>query len=294
MKDLIVKLGALGDVVRTTVLLSELTSEIHWLSRKNAHDLLGSEKISKKYFLEENEDIERLKNYEFDLIISLEEEREILDILKKIKKKKLIGAYLNDKNEIDYTPESSYWFDMSLISKLGKEKADELKYINKKSVPEIFINMLGKDFHLQEYDLGIKSKDSNGKIGLIDFSVSVWPNKQWQGYNSLYGKLKEEHYNISFLGMRPTLREHIEDINNCELIACGDTLGMHIALALKKKIVALFNCTPPQEIEDYGRIKKIVSPLCKKYLYKREFSEEAVCAIKVDDVYNQIKKFLKK
>src|SRR3989344_933923 len=140
MKDLIVKLGALGDVVRTTVLLSELTSEIHWLSRKNAHDLLGSEKISKKYFLEENEDIERLKNYEFDLIISLEEEREILDILKKIKKKKLIGAYLNDKNEIDYTPESSYWFDMSLISKLGKEKADELKYINKKSVPEIFIN----------------------------------------------------------------------------------------------------------------------------------------------------------
>jgi len=294
VKNLIVKLGALGDVVRTTVLLGELGGDIHWLSRKNAQDLLGSEKISEKYFFEDSGDIERLKDCEFDLIINLEEERETLDILKKIKKKRLIGTYLNEKNEIDYTQESSYWFDMSLVSKFGKEKADKLKYANKKSVPEILINMLGKDFNLQEYDLGVEGKDSAGKVGLVDCFVSVWPNKQWQGYMNLYNKLKEDSYDVYFLGMRPTLKEHIDDINDCELIVCGDTLGMHIALALRKKIIALFNCTPPQEVEDYGRIKKIVSPLCNKYLYKREFSEEAVCAVKVGEVYTQIKEFLKK
>ncbi len=36
MKILIIKLGALGDVVRTTVLLNELDGEIHWLTSQLA------------------------------------------------------------------------------------------------------------------------------------------------------------------------------------------------------------------------------------------------------------------
>jgi hypothetical protein len=44
-------------------------------------------------------------------------------------------------------------------------------------------------------------------------------------------------------------------------------LALHIALALKKKVVALFTCTSWHEIHGYGRMEKIVSPLLEKYFY---------------------------
>jgi len=47
MKTLICKKGALGDVVRTTILLRELEGEIYWLSQKSAEPLLRSKKIKK-------------------------------------------------------------------------------------------------------------------------------------------------------------------------------------------------------------------------------------------------------
>ena len=156
MKNLIIKLGALGDVVRTTVLLGELEGEVHWLSKKNARPLLKSSKIFRSYFVEDYEDIKRLKELEYSLIISLDEEINTLKILKDIKTKKLIGAYLNNSCAIDYTPDSAHWFDMSMVSKFGKQRADELKQMNEKSVPVILINMLRKEFHGQEYDIGIK------------------------------------------------------------------------------------------------------------------------------------------
>mgnify|MGYP001457894588 CR=1 FL=1 len=295
MKTLIVKLGALGDVVRTTVLLRELTGEIYWLSKINSKDLLNSLKISNKYFIENSDDLIKLQKESFDLIISLDEEKEVLEIVKKIKTKKLIGVFLDFNADINYTKESSHWFDMSLSSKFGKKRADELKKENIKSVSQILIEMLGKKWVGQEYDLGIipeKLEKVKGNIGLINVCTGIWPNKAWKGYNSLKEKL-EEKYKVNFLEIKKSLKEHIEDINNCELVVCGDTLGMHIALALKKKLIILFNCTPPQEIYGYDRTIKIISPLLEKPFYKRSSDFEAISAIKVDDVYCAVNKQLK-
>jgi ADP-heptose:LPS heptosyltransferase len=115
----------------------------------------------------------------------------------------------------------------------------------------------------------------------------------WLGYDELYGLLEKEGYNVKFLGLRDIIKEHIEDINNCEIIVCGDTFGMHIALALKKKVVALFNCTPPNEIYSYGRMIKLVSPLYEDYFYKKEPSAEAMSAIPIEHVYTAVKELLK-
>ncbi|MAH03901.1 hypothetical protein CMI39_03905 [Candidatus Pacearchaeota archaeon] len=296
MKILIVKLGALGDVVRTTVLLSELTGEIHWLSKTNSKDLLNSLKISKKYFIENNKDLLKLQDEYFDLVISLDEEKEVLEIVKKIKTKRLIGIYLDSNGDINYTKESSYWFDMSLSSKFGKKRADELKYENTKSVSQILIEMIGKKWIGQEYDFGIipeRFEKVRNKIGLIKVCTGIWPNKAWKGYEILKEKL-EEKYEVNFLEIKNSLKEHIDEINNCELVVCGDTLGMHIALALKKKLVILFNCTPPQEIYGYNMVIKIISPLLEKYMYKKSRDFEAISAINVGNVYNAVIKNLKK
>jgi heptosyltransferase-2 len=45
----------------------------------------------------------------------------------------------------------------------------------------------------------------------------------------------------------------------CDLIVTGDTLGMHIGIALKKYILAWFGMTSHQEIDLYDRGEKIIS-----------------------------------
>jgi heptosyltransferase-2 len=293
MKTLIGKIGAVGDVVRTTVLLRSLKGEIHWLTQDKAFSFLNSERISKKYSINNSEDRKILRNENFDLIISLEEDMPYLELIKDIRTKKTIGVFLNESRMPDYTPESSYWFDMSMISKHGKDAADRLKMQNRKSVPKILTEMVGSEFNGQEYDIGIPVIPGiRGKVGLIDTCTGLWANKNWTGYDELSRRLDREGYLPVSLGLKPTLQEHINEINSCEAIVCGDTLGMHIALALKKKIVTLFNCTSPYEIEGYGLMRKIVSPVYEKYFYSKSFNPEAISAISVDEVYRELKDIL--
>lgn len=291
-KTLIVKLGALGDVVRTTVLLRVLDGEIYWLSQRNAADLLGSRKVSRTFFVEDNADLASIGKIRFDLIINLDEDPAVLRLVKSLKTDRLIGVFLNRYGQVDYTEEGRYWYDMSLVSKLGKGKADELKKKNRLSVPEILLGMLGKKFNGQEYDIGIRPTKAKRVVGLINVSSGLWPNKDWHGYSTLSQLLERDGYETRFLAVRQTLREHIDDINACELIVCGDTLGMHIALALKKNVVALFNCTSPYEIHDYGRLEKIVSNLYEEAFYKKERTAEVIGSIRVEDVYAVVMKML--
>lgn len=292
MKTLIIKLGAFGDVVRTTVLLRELEGEVFWLTRENAQDLLSSKKISRLFFFERQADLSQLLECFFDCIISLDEEKEVLEFVRNIKTKKLIGVFLNEEGKVDYSLEANYWFNMSLSSEFGKEEADRLKLANKKSFPQILVEMIDKEWIGQEYDLGIApSSGEKNKIGLISISTSVWPNKNWGGWDKLYSLLKKEEYPSAHLLMKKTLLEHIREINACEIIICGDTLGMHLALALRKKVFVLFNCTPPQEICDYGRMIKILSPFLQKYMYKKTCDVEAQNAINPKTVLELIKKY---
>lgn len=291
-KILIVKLGALGDVVRTTVLLRVLKGDIYWLSQTNAGDLLNSTKIRKIFFIDNRIDIISIKKIKFDLVINLDEDFCVLELLKELQMNRLIGVFLNGSQRCDYTSESRYWFDMSLVSKLGTERADELKKTNRRSVPEILLNMVGKTFSGEEYDIGVRPARAKGIIGLINVSSGLWPNKEWFGYPQLSDRLKKEGYKIMFLEMRKTIKEHIDDINRCELIVCGDTLGMHLALALKKKVVALFNCTSPYEIHGYGRLRKIVSPFYEEAFYKKRRTAQVIHSIPVQEVYETVIKML--
>ena len=54
---------------------------------------------------------------------------------------------------VTYTESASAWFDMSLISSFGKEKADELKMSNRKAYQEFMFAMIGRSFRGEEYVL---------------------------------------------------------------------------------------------------------------------------------------------
>jgi heptosyltransferase II len=84
------------------------------------------------------------------------------------------------------------------------------------------------------------------------------------------------------------LLEHLADIRGHRCVVSGDSLPMHLALGSGMPSVALFNCTSPWEIYDYGLLTKLVSPLLGKFFYKRESDPRATTAIAREDVLRAV------
>lgn len=292
---LICKTSALGDVVRTTLILRVINGNIFWLTSKEAAELLPGLETLK--ILTPNE-INALKNINFDIVLNLEEDAELAKFLTRLRYKKLIGVYYDfESNKLSYTDEIKEWYDMSLISKYGKEKADLLKWENKKTYQEILFSMIGKKFNGEEYLLNyevlpIQKKDRR-VVAIEKRAGKVWPMKVWPYYDELKAKIEKEGYEVIVLRQRDTLIEYIKDIDEADILICGDTLAMHLGIYLRKKVIALFLCTSPWEISDYGRVVKIVNPFLKEAFYRRDYDEKLVKGITVDMVFEAFLKIVK-
>ena len=149
-KILIIKLEALGDVLRTTSLLPALkekykNSSIIWLTSQEAAPLLFNNSFIDKIHQLNSTTRKKITKESFNLIINLDEDLKACQLASQIKGK-IIGPY-SSSNQIIYTVDSREWFDMGLISRFGKEKADQLKEKNKKSYPQMLVNMIGTEFN---------------------------------------------------------------------------------------------------------------------------------------------------
>jgi heptosyltransferase-2 len=292
MRILLIKLGATGDVVRTTTLLHVIKGDIDWLTSDMNHIMLKDSKVKNIIPWSKRETITGKK---YDLIINLEDESEPAKILRKINYGEVIGAYVRDSGEMAYTNNLCEWFDLSLISRFGKVRADELKIKNRMSFQEIIFKCLGYSFSGQMYHLPI-SKETNleGDIAIAADSGAVWPMKKWAYYDELKKELETLGYKVNYLPIRKSLLEHIRDVQNHKYLISGDSLPMHIALGSKIKCLSLFICTSPWEIYDYGILKKVVSPMLDKNFYKKSFNRAAVESIKVEKVFNEVLEHIKK
>ena len=281
------KLGATGDVVRTTALLRILNGEIHWLTDdNNAIMLNGNEKIERCIPWTQNVS---LKNMDYDFVINLEDSFKVARFLNDITYTDLFGVYINRSHKLTYTDSSKEWFDISLASKFGKKRADELKLINRKTYQEMIFKGMGYNFNEERYFLPESTKTNLiGDIAIAPESGNVWPMKNWAYFKELKHKLEAYGYVVNYLPMRETLLEHIGDIRNHRYLISGDSLPMHIALGLQIKCLSLFICTSPWEIFDYGVQKKIVSPVLDKYFYKRDFDIIATTSIAIDEVFDEV------
>ena len=287
MKILLIKLGATGDVVRTTTLLNIFEAELHWLTSDNNMILLNGIPRIEKCIPWSKKNI--LVNIDYDLVINLEDSLEAAHLSNEIKYKELFGAYSNKSDKLTYTAGSKEWFDLSLISTFGKEKADELKLKNRKTYQEMIFKGLGYTFNGEKYFLPEPTKTNlKGDIAISPKAGSVWPMKNWAYYEELKLKLGGKGYTVNFLPTRDTLLEHIGDIKNHKYLISGDSLPMHIALGSGIKCLTIFICTSPWEIYDYGVQKKIISPSLGKYFYKREFDLKATTSISLEEVYEAV------
>jgi heptosyltransferase-2 len=283
MNALILKLGATGDVVRTTPLLHRLDGRVTWVTAEKNIALLERVKENVRYF--SWQDRKRALDTDYDLAINLEDTLEVAEFLKMARCREIFGAYPDSANSLQYTRNSARWFDLSLISAYGKEKADELKFQNRRTYQEMIFDGLGFRFAGETYLLPEPVETGlSGDVAIAADSGPIWPMKKWAYYPDLKAALEADGLTVNVLPERSSLLEHLADIRNHRCLVGGDSLPMHFALGTGTTCVTLFNCTSPWEIYDYGIQKKIVSPLLQEFFYKRGWDERATTAIQVKEV----------
>jgi len=287
MNVLILKLGATGDVVRTTPLLHRISGEITWVTAANNTVLLEGLQRNRRVFSWEERG--QVSDKHYDLTINLEDTLDVADFLKTVKCGEVFGAYGDSNGSLQYTENARHWFDLSLISFYGREQADRLKFLNRRSYQEMIFDGLGLQFRGEEYLLpGPIETELAGDVAIATEAGHVWPMKKWAYYSNLKRELEEIGLTVNVLPKRSSLLEHLADVQNHRCLVSGDSLPMHLALGTATRCVTIFTCTSPWEIYDYGIQTKIVSPLLEQFFYKRGYDERATTAISVDQVVESV------
>jgi heptosyltransferase-2 len=103
-----------------------------------------------------------------------------------------------------------------------------------------------------------------------------------------------EHSNVLSAGTGNTIRQFQALLARCTVVVTGDSLGMHLAIAEKRPVVALFGPTCAQEIELYGRGEVITAASHCAPCYRSECARNPSCmqAIEPGPVLAAVKRWL--
>lgn len=309
---LIVKLGAMGDVLRTTPLLAALRRahpgcKVTWIvDRSCSGVLVGNPWIHELWIREENA-AERAAAGTYDLAICLDKEPEALDCIDKANAavKRGFGWNAGRTGVTALNPASEY------AVRLGID--DELKFrTNKKTYQQISYEQVELPYAFDEYvfesgemderyaekhlrSLGVTPNDYGRVIGINTGSGERFAGKKLPeshlldlarrlakatGREVLFLGGPEEHERNQKLeeaskgfgrnaGTNHTIRQFAAIVSRLGLVITGDTIAMHIAIAVKTPALVYFGSTCDAEIELYGRGEKLVSGLDCAPCYKR-------------------------
>ena len=93
------------------------------------------------------------------------------------------------------------------------------------------------------------------------------------------------------------LYSYMDWINSSKIIVTNDSLGLHLGIAMKKKVLGLFGPTPSSEVYFYNRGKAILPKTNCEYLpcFKMvcERGDNCMNYISLKDVYENIEQILK-
>lgn len=284
-----------GDVLRTTPLLHAFKEDnVTWVTDEKAFSLLPKEPYINRLLRFDFISIAQLKKERFDTIINLEKIAGICAIIEDISTVRNFGFRFDPEKRVAKAYDRSY--NALLVS------TDlELKKQNQKTTQEILFEVVGKKWNREEYVLGYLPKTKEKyNVGLNTEIGEKWPTKAWpkQNWDDLENMLKENNITVTRQdkqneGILTILNSYMDWINSCRMIISNDSLGMHLGIALKKKVLGLFGSTPSKEVYFYGRGKAILPqpipnclPCFKSYCEKKR---NCMIDIKPKEVYKEIK-----
>jgi len=281
-KILIIKLGAMGDVIRTTPLVvkyKELYPNSHFTWLTQFPNVLPQNEIDCIYKWDETS-LFILQNKTFDIAINLDKEEEACILLSLIKAKVKYGFIFEDNHISAATSAAEH--------KLMTGFYDHVSMANQKNYLEEIFEICHLEFGGEEYLLNYnrqlaetwqkKATEVSGDkivIGLNTgcgerWQTRLWPDIYWIEYiKMLQGKDyfpmvlggPQEDERNKFLAEQTgcyypgvhSLEEFFAITSACTLIVTPVSMMMHIATALRKKMILFNNIFNKNEFYLYDR-----------------------------------------
>lgn len=322
MHILIVKTGALGDVVRTSYFARALKSKygptlkLSWLTAPEAEPLLRYN----PYIDTVHASFESCSAEHYDRVYSLDDDHAVLADVSRLSTEAITGAYL-ERGYPMYTEDTSVWFDMGLLSRYGKERADELKKRNQRGHAEIFAEIFGvsevapcfyNDPQLEAWARFTYGGDYF-TIALNPYAGKRWPSKALpeNELHTLIGMLLDWHpadgrpVRVILLGARDDrLRnealvhtfatERLQAPNTddsvlrlaavigvSDILISSDSLGLHLGIAQRVPFVAFFAPTSAAEIDSFGLGVKVCSSSIDYCSYRADVDNSTITAERI-------------
>jgi len=312
---LIIKLGAIGDVIRTTPLVSKLKevyphAQIWWLTL--TPDVIPRSVDVALPFTPQS--LVTLQATHFNMLYNLDKDREACALSTTLSADIKKGFTLRHGAVAPIDDDAVHKFMTGVF--------DDLSKANTKSYQEEIFEICGFTFDGEEYALesfrdgGYMWKLPKKKkiVGLNTgcggrWTSRLWPEKYWvdlarkltkAGYVPLLLGGEQEHEKnkrlakksgARYLGHFP-LRQFINLIDQCDLVVTSVTMAMHLTVGLRKKIVLFNTIFNKNEFELYGR-GEILEPEfdCPCY-YSPVCPNNCMRYIYVDRVFESVRKFL--
>ncbi len=313
---LIIKLGAIGDVIRTTPLLRRLrevypSARIWWLTR--TPEVLPSDvDVALEFSLEA---IVSLLAVKFDLLLNLDKDREACGLADRLEAGIKKGFTLINGVCAPIDGDARHKFLTGVF--------DDLNQANTKSYVREIFEIAGHEWRGEEYILeapeaGLFSIPHHRPVVGLNtgcggrWTSRLWPEDSWvelaRGLQNagctplLLGGEQEHEKNLRIAeasgaihaGHFP-LRTFLSLMNECDVIVSAVTMAMHFAIGLRKPLILFNNIFNPNEFELYGR-GEIVAPSkeCRCYFRPTCVNSEYQCMnhIEPDRVLEAVRRWL--
>lgn len=285
---------SLGDVLRITPLLHLYKDcDITWVTDKKAFPLLEGNSYIRRLLDLDFLTVKQLEKERFDTLINLEKDPGICAIADNINAWKKFGFRFDSEKGEAEAYDKAYEV-LALVSKSIKKE-------NKRTSQELLFQLVGKNWNGEEYILGYRPETQEKyDIGLNTLVGPKWPTKTWptKNWDIVEEYLKNQGLNVSRQDREDkeiltNLNKYMDWINSCKLIVSNDSLGLHLAIALKKKVLGLFGPTSHNEFYFYGRGKAILPEINYPCMpcFESECIREKSCVEEIhsETVINEIK-----
>jgi heptosyltransferase-2 len=260
-----------GDVLRSTVLLNLYKSDhVTWLVDESAYPILKHNPFIDRILIYNLTSVLQLQKEHFDTVINLEKVPGLCALADGVTAWRRYGFRFDVKKG-----EAEAYQGTQYALSLCKDK--EIKKNHKRYLQEYLFEMLGEKWRNERYVFGYRPKTVeqfdigfNYKVG-HKWPYKAWPMDNWKMLERLIG----DEFSISWQEGIDNMHGYFEWINSCRIIVTNDSFGLHLAIALRKDIVALFGPTNPKEICFYGKGVYLVNEKIQcPYMHCHSFSCE--------------------
>lgn len=314
---LIIKLDAAGDVLRSTSLLPAFKKDnpglsIWWVTENSSKPLLEKNPHIDLLLGIDPALPGLLAGTSFGRAFNFDMGRKAAAILQMANAKVKKGFALSKEGVV--TPLESTaeeWFEMGIFDTVKRAnqrtyqdhlfQLGGLKYGGEK--PQLVLTEKEKQWGAEF----AKKKGLSKFKKIVGFNIGSggrWPMKRWRldGFVWLARQLKKSNAKTGILlyggpeerdlmpamvrklkgiaiptGTENTLRQFASLVGLCDVMVTGDTLAMHVAIALQKRLVAYFGPTSDAEIDLYGSGEKVLPTTPCQCYYQNQCTQKKSC-----------------